>query len=763
MEEIKAALLSGDGRQIMPPTLIEQVRNLNAQLLSLSTGLSSLQDIIKKISESGFNVIDDAGNVGMKYDENGLDVAAISSHMQGLIKSIEGLGLELGETSATAYAGDKGKANATAIASLIESLGTLQNNLSSLTTSNSGAHTTFSTAISALQALIRQIAENGFNVIDANGNVGMKYDDNGLDAALLSSHFQGLINSLISTLITAAKGSTLAPLVNSLIPATYLPSYVDDVIDIDIFGTSAIAQYSSDNDGNTNVLPDKLCYDDENKVFVTAHQTNNAIDLIAAGSPESGKIYLDITANVSYRWSGTTMAEISNSISLGETTNTAYAGDKGKANADNISRHTTLITALSTITATLSSLLTQVSENGYYISDASGNVAMKYDASGFDVALLSDHIKSLIRQIDGIAGGVQLGETTGTAYDGGKGSALNTLVNKLNLAVNTLKSLVNSCNEEGYYVTDSAGNVVMKYTLSGLDVAEISTHLQALLAEYFATKDEYSMLSTNVYDGLLSIYHDRKVRLALPSTAKILLYGDSISSTDYTFYKDWMIYYSGLSDVYNGGFSGRTAAYIASDAALARIFNYDPDVIIFQTGGNDVGDVVGTFGAVPSETTVSETDISVDYNGTYFIQAVSHIIRKVKAHYYNIVTRAALTGTETASEKIAKINAVKKPYIAFMTPTPQKRNGGDLTWSSEANWIRKRNAIVECCNKYNVHCIDIYSLWGVDMSLEPEWTSPTDQINQNGIYTMDGLHPSQAGYQRISELINGEINITIKS
>lgn len=405
MEEIKAALLSGDGRQIMPPTLIEQVRNLNAQLLSLSTGLSSLQDIIKKISESGFNVIDENGNVGMKYDESGLDVAAISSHMQGLIKSIEGIGLELGETSSTAYAGDKGKANATAIASLIESLGTLQNNLSSLTTSNSGAHTTFSTDISALQAQIRQIAENGFNVIDEDGNIGMKYDENGLDAALLSSHFQGLINSLITALITSARGTTLAPLVNSLIPATYLPSYVDDVIDIDIFGTSAIAQYSSDNDGNTNVLLDKLCYDDENKTLVIARQINNTIDLVNSTSPESGKIYLDITANVSYRWSGTTMAEISNSISLGETANTAYAGDKGKQNATNIATAMALINGLSTILSNISTLVQQVSENGYNVIDDAGNIGMKYDANGLDVALLSTHLINLIKSAVGTTGG----------------------------------------------------------------------------------------------------------------------------------------------------------------------------------------------------------------------------------------------------------------------------------------------------------------------------------------------------------------------
>lgn len=404
MEEIKAALLSGDGRQIMPPTLIEQVRNLNAQLLSLSTGLSSLQDIIKKISESGFNVVDDAGNVGMKYDENGLDVAAISSHMQGLIKSIEGIGLELGETSSTAYAGDKGKANTTAIASLIESLGTLQNNLSSLITSNSGAHTTFSTAISRLQALIRQIAENGFNVIDENGNVGMKYDDSGLDVALLSTHFQSLINSLITTLITSARGTTLAPLVNSLIPATYLPSYVDDVIDIDIFGTSAIAQYSSDNDGNTNVLPDKLCYDDENKVLVIARQINNTIDLVNSTSPESGKIYLDITANVSYRWSGTTMAEISNSISLGETANTAYAGDKGKSNADAIANAIIQISKLTTSLSSVKSQIVSVSEDGIFICDTNGNVGAKYDASGLDFAELSTHAVTVLNNA-GISGG----------------------------------------------------------------------------------------------------------------------------------------------------------------------------------------------------------------------------------------------------------------------------------------------------------------------------------------------------------------------
>lgn len=51
---------------------------------------------------------------------------------------------------------------------------------------------------------------------------------------------------------------------------------------------------------------------------------------------ESGKIYLETSTNKSYRWSGSQYAEISSSIALGETSSTAYAGDKGKANREAI-------------------------------------------------------------------------------------------------------------------------------------------------------------------------------------------------------------------------------------------------------------------------------------------------------------------------------------------------------------------------------------------------------------------------------------------
>lgn len=55
--------------------------------------------------------------------------------------------------------------------------------------------------------------------------------------------------------------------------------------------------------------------------------------------PESGeddKIYVSLNTRRSYRWSGTLYIEIPSSLALGETQGTAYEGNKGKKNADDI-------------------------------------------------------------------------------------------------------------------------------------------------------------------------------------------------------------------------------------------------------------------------------------------------------------------------------------------------------------------------------------------------------------------------------------------
>jgi len=80
------------------------------------------------------------------------------------------------------------------------------------------------------------------------------------------------------------------------VPTSQLPSYVDDVIE---------------------------GYYYNNKFYVDSSHT---IEI----TPESGKIYVDLETNKTYRWSGSTYVEISASLVLGETSTTAYRGDRGK-------------------------------------------------------------------------------------------------------------------------------------------------------------------------------------------------------------------------------------------------------------------------------------------------------------------------------------------------------------------------------------------------------------------------------------------------
>lgn len=106
---------------------------------------------------------------------------------------------------------------------------------------------------------------------------------------------QAEVNSLLSAKEDAAnKGNAngYAELDGSgLVPNAQLPSYVDDVLEY--------ADFAS--------LP---------------------------GAGETGKIYVTIDDGKTFRWSGSAYTEISASLALGETSGTAYRGDRGKTAYD---------------------------------------------------------------------------------------------------------------------------------------------------------------------------------------------------------------------------------------------------------------------------------------------------------------------------------------------------------------------------------------------------------------------------------------------
>jgi lysophospholipase L1-like esterase len=299
---------------------------------------------------------------------------------------------------------------------------------------------------------------------------------------------------------------------------------------------------------------------------------------------------------------------------------------------------------------------------------------------------------------------------------------------------------------------------------SGVSFVRVSSHAKSYSDGAYATVKldvaAYKSMSNFARQAvsLLPIETRHLAKLALKPTDNIVLYGDSISSTDYPWYKEWMELYCDGITVNNNGASGYNAVSLASDTELNnRIFAYNPSLIIVLIGGNDQGATVGTFGAVNTQPVVAEPSISSAFSGTYFIQAISYIMQKIKAQYYDIITRAGASVPIDTSDptETASIDALCRPYIAFATSLP--RNYGAL--EVELNVRNKRNAIVECCNKYGVHCIDLTYLTGIDWTREPIKSGTTDKVNSYGIYTMDGLHPNKWGYERMVRAICGEINV----
>ena len=147
----------------------------------------------------------------------------------------------------------------------------------------------------------------------------------------------------------ATKGAAngLAPLGDDAkIPATYLPGFVDDVIEfaetVENFNTvynQGEAIFSSEN-ANCRVIFCKnfgtfLLEHIDTSEFATYYAkwldapqfgnvtTNGVI-------PQAGKVYVDKSRNITHRWSGSTLVPIGSDLALGYTESTAFPGSDGK-------------------------------------------------------------------------------------------------------------------------------------------------------------------------------------------------------------------------------------------------------------------------------------------------------------------------------------------------------------------------------------------------------------------------------------------------
>lgn len=117
--------------------------------------------------------------------------------------------------------------------------------------------------------------------------------DGKLSGKAASSHKHGAAD------ITSVNASAIT----GVIAAANLPSFVDDVLE-GYYGSDGV--FYKNHDASTGKYSD-------------------------AYTGETGKIYVNINDNKTYRWSGSAYVVISETIALGETASTAYRGDRGAA------------------------------------------------------------------------------------------------------------------------------------------------------------------------------------------------------------------------------------------------------------------------------------------------------------------------------------------------------------------------------------------------------------------------------------------------
>lgn len=119
----------------------------------------------------------------------------------------------------------------------------------------------------------------------------------------------------------------------------YMPSYVDDVLEFTNTVASPTVTTGSAGEGS------EVYYDTTNKVFVWKNSSGsyfaNGMDGDNYGTaatkgrtPYGGKIFVNKNNNKTYRWSGSDLVVISETLALGNSSGTAFRGDLGKTAYD---------------------------------------------------------------------------------------------------------------------------------------------------------------------------------------------------------------------------------------------------------------------------------------------------------------------------------------------------------------------------------------------------------------------------------------------
>lgn len=262
--------------------LVSQVATNAAQ--AATTLESSKQD--KLIAGSNIQIAEDGKTISATdttyvdatTSTSGLMSAADKTKLDGVATGAQVNTIETIKVNGNALTPDTNKAVLISTPGFSTSLDTTQN--------------TFNAIIESSDRANMSISSNGENdisvsVSDSSHNMLIRQLATSNDIRALETKTEDLKNSKLDTSLKGAANGVAELDANGKVLTSQLPSFVDDVIEAE----------------NYAVLPNE---------------------------GETGKIYVTLDDNKTYRWSGSAYVEISASLALGETDSTAYRGDRGK-------------------------------------------------------------------------------------------------------------------------------------------------------------------------------------------------------------------------------------------------------------------------------------------------------------------------------------------------------------------------------------------------------------------------------------------------
>lgn len=263
-------------------SLVSQVATNAAQ--AATTLESSKQD--KLIAGSNIQIAEDGKTISATdttyvdatTSTSGLMSATDKTKLDGVATGAQVNTIETIKVNGNALTPDTNKAVLISTPSFSTSLDTTQNTFNAITESIDRAN--------------MSIYSNGENdisvsVSDSSHNILTRQLATSNDIRALETKTEDLKNNKLDTSLKGAANGVAELDANGKVLTSQLPSFVDDVIEAENFA----------------VLPNE---------------------------GETGKIYVTLDDNKTYRWSGSAYVEISASLALGETDSTAYRGDRGK-------------------------------------------------------------------------------------------------------------------------------------------------------------------------------------------------------------------------------------------------------------------------------------------------------------------------------------------------------------------------------------------------------------------------------------------------